>query len=349
MTITVKFVAKTPHNQDTRLWSSLLPEGGFEGVNFTFDIETRDYDWFVAYEGLPHLKGQSKVNRVETLACARANTLLITTEPSSIRLDGPHYLRQFGHVLTHKHPNLVRHEGQIRETPPLRWFYGRPMGGGDIYTSLQELSDLKFDKNEIISTVCSNKKMSHTVHSKRYEFVMALNERMADLDVFGRGIRPIDDKNEAMDDYKYHIAIENHIEAGHWTEKLSDCFLAMCLPFYFGDPNYATAFPTDAVIPIDIYDLDAAEAIIRSAIASNEYEKRRPALLEARQKTLKSYNVLGVVADIVRAKSHLEHHGQGDVIYGRHIFRQKHPFKAAQDAVFRARMARSPYASPLQV
>jgi len=51
--------------------------------------------------------------------------------------------------------------------------------------------------------------MAHTVHAKRYEFVMALRDRMPELSVYGRGINPIDEKSEAMDDYRYHLAIEN--------------------------------------------------------------------------------------------------------------------------------------------
>ncbi|WP_409434029.1 glycosyltransferase family 10 domain-containing protein [Litorimonas sp. RW-G-Af-16] len=348
--ITVKFLAKTAPNQDPALWSSLIPGGGdrIEDVKFTFDLDARDYDWLVVYEGLPPLDGEKKTNRVERLACPRANTLLITTEPSSIRIDGPQFLRQFGHVLTHKHPDLVRHSGQIRRTPPLRWFYGRPRGGPGRYMTWDDMEEAAPTKNNYLSTVCSTKQMSHTVHAKRLEFVLALRDRLPEMDVFGRGIQPIDEKSEAMDTYRYHIAIENHVEAGHWTEKLADCFLAGCLPFYFGDPNYASAFPAESVIPIDIFDLDKAEAVIRDAIATHQYEKRLPFIMEARRRVLHDYNILSVVADIATAKNKQAPIIAGAEICGRHIFRRKHPFQAVQDALFRARIARHPATSPLQ-
>ena len=203
-------------------------------------------------------------------------------------------------------------------------------------------------KTQDLSTVCSTKQMSHTVHAKRLEFVMALRNAMPELQVFGRGINPISEKSEAMDAYRYHIAIENHIEPGHWTEKLSDCFLAGCLPLYFGDPDYAAAFPEESVIPIDIYDFDGAMQTIRHVIETDQYTKRLPAIKAARQRVLTEYNLLKVVADIVKAR-HAQTGQMGAVIHGRHIIRRKHPIKAAQDAAFRLKAARLPSASPRQL
>ena len=349
--VTVKFLAKTTPDQDPALWSSLIPKGGFKDVTFTFDLEARDYDWLVVYEDLPPLMGEKKINRIEPLACPQANTLLITTEPSSIRIDGPHFMGQFGHVLTSKAQQLTKHPNHIDATPPLRWFYGRPMGGDGHYKTIEDMIGAGIPhKIKDLSTVCSTKKMAHTVHAARLDFVMTLKGRLPELNVFGRGIQPIDEKSEAMDDYRYHIAIENHVESGHWTEKLADCFLAGCLPFYFGDPEYAKAFPKDSVIPIDIYDIDAAETIIRDAITTDQYSKRLPAIKVARQRVLEDYNVLNWVANFVTSKGLSEPNSQrktGEVC-GRHAYRRRHPLKALYDAYFRTKMRRHPLASPLQ-
>lgn len=353
----IKFLAKTSPDQDPALWTSLFPNQHpvLGNIEFTFDIDSRDYDWLVIYEGLPPLEYQKKINRIEPLACARKNTIFITTEPASIRLDGPKFMQQFGHILTHKAPELIKHQGQIRQTPPLRWFYGRPIGADgpaakqDTYKTYDMLlSQPPLPKTKTISTVCSTKEMAHTVHAKRYEFVMALKARLEDLEVYGRGIKPIDEKSQAMDDYRYHIAIENHIEPGHWTEKLADSFLAFCLPFYFGDPDYASAFPKDAVIPINIYNLDAAEAIIRNAIAQNAYEKRLPAIIEARRRVLTEYNLMFQIKNIIKAHETVAPPTTQEFIYGRHIFRKKYPLKAICDAIFRIHMHRHPKSSPLQ-
>jgi len=153
-----------------------------------------------------------------------------------------------------------------------------------------------------------------------------------------------------MDDYRYHIAIENHIERRHWTEKLADCFLAGCLPFYFGDPDYAKAFPEDSVIPIDIYDINAAETIIREAIASDQYSKRLPDIQEARRRVIEEYNVLSWVAKFIASNPSSQtplKSGTAEIC-GRHAYRRRHPFKAVRDAYFRTKMRQHPLASPLQ-
>ncbi|CAM3802137.1 glycosyltransferase family 10 domain-containing protein [Litorimonas haliclonae] len=340
MTINIKFMAKTHAEQDPQLWTSLLPgtDQRWGDCVFTFDMDARDYDWLVVYEGLPMLPNDRQVNRIEPLACPREKTLFITTEPASIRVEGPHYLRQYGHVLSAKPASVMKHPNQIFETPPLRWFYGRPLGGqpGEYINYDEFLARAPLPKTKTLSTVCSNKQMSHTVHSQRYNFTMEMKDRLGDMfDVYGRGINPIDRKDEAMDDYRYTLAIENHHAAGHWTEKLSDAWLANCLPFYYGDPEYASFFPVEAAIPIDIFKMDEAEATIRHSIARGEYEKRLPAIWEARTLILKKYNLIAVIAKTVERLDPLAvpSSSYGGEILGRHVFRKKHPFFALSDAI----------------
>lgn len=294
----------------------------------------------MVYEDLMFLPGEKRSNRAEALACSRKNTLFITTEPTSIKIYGPHYLRQFGHVLTVQPKHIIRHPGQIFETPPLRWYYGRPLSDDDnnyvdvdTYRATGPLT-----KTGELSAVCSNKQQTVTL-KQRYDFIAGLKSRLGDdFDWFGRGIRPISDKAEAMDGFKYHIAIENHIEPHHWTEKIADCYLAYCLPFYFGPPNIGDYFPEDSVIPIDIFDLDSAAETIRLTIENGEYEKRLPAIIEARERVLTHYNLMNKIADIVNEKHRPSAKPKsGEHIYGRHIFRKKHRLKAVSDALHEAR------------
>lgn len=343
--VKIKFLSKTPADKIAALWTPLLRgRGTLHGCQFTFDAADPVYDALVIYEDLPPLEGERKVMRRERLSCARDNTLLITTEPSSIRLDGPHYLRQFGYVWTNKAPALVRHPRQIRSTPPLRYFYGRNMGGG-AHADIETQAPIKTRNLSIMS---SKKAMAHTMHAKRLAFVTALKDRMGDdVDLFGRGFNPVDDKADAMRDYRYHIAIENHVERGHFTEKLTDCFLAGCLPFYFGDPDYAKIFPADAVIPIDIFDLDSAEQTIRHAIASHQFEARQTAIARSREIALSDFNTLDAAARMI-ATIYRPDAKVGGEILGRHAFRRAHPIAAARDALFVNWARRAKKASPLQ-
>ncbi|WP_298912432.1 glycosyltransferase family 10 [uncultured Algimonas sp.] len=344
--IRVKFVAKMEAGGIDALWRPLLPDGSdrIGDCVFTFDAEARDYDFLAVYEDLPPRPGERQVLRREPLACARANTLLLTTEPSSIRIDGPAYLRQFGHVWTSRHASLAPHPNRVPGTPPLRFFYGRNMAGG----AHRPLSDAPPAKSKDLSGMSSTKAMAHTVHAKRLEFMLALKDRLgARFDLYGRGLRPVDDKAEAMSDYRYHVAVENHVEPGHFTEKLTDCFVAGCLPFYYGDPDYARVFPAEAVLPIDIYDLDGTVARIERAIAQDEFMRRRSALAEARRTALERFNTLRAVARTAEAVYDPDASRGGELL-GRHAFRKAHPVKAVSDAVFRMRARKSPLSDPLQ-
>ena len=84
---------------------------------FTFDPDARDYDWLVVYDDLPPVAGERFSDRVEVLACPPGNTLLITTEPSSIKTYGSAYTAQFGHVLTSQEAAFSPIRGASAPTP----------------------------------------------------------------------------------------------------------------------------------------------------------------------------------------------------------------------------------------
>ena len=117
----------------------------------------------------------------------------------------------------------------------------------------------------------------------------------------GRGIRPIERKEEALDAYRYHLAVENHIAPGHWSEKIADALLCECLPFYAGDPDLGRTLPPDSFIPIPIDDPPRAAEIINGAIAAGEYEKRLPAVREARKLILERYNFRDQVIEVIES------------------------------------------------
>jgi hypothetical protein len=79
--------------------------------------------------------------------------MLITTEPSSIKIYGRAFLQQFGHVLTSQEPWAVgHHPGAIYYQPGLVWFYAfsKPRG---TYDAIREYVPL--DKTGEVSAVCS--------------------------------------------------------------------------------------------------------------------------------------------------------------------------------------------------
>lgn len=279
---------------------------------FIFDPAERHYDWFVAYEDLPRDAG-------ETLACPPAHTLLITAEPSSIKAYGRVFLRQFAWVLTSQEPWALSHPGAIRQQPGLLAFY-------------EGAAEPAVAQKSSFSTVCSNKQQRHTLHHLRYTFTQKLKAAMPELEVYGHGVRPMAKKNEALDPYKYHLAVENHLAPHHLTEKLSDAFLGLCLPFYFGAPNAADYYPAESFIPVDLRDFDGTLKIIREAIDNGEYEKRLPAIREARRLVLEKWGTFPQLARLIEERHGKPCHADGwktATVRDRHQVR-----KGSLDALF---------------
>jgi hypothetical protein len=323
--ITVKLMSRFPAAEWLRYFPGQEPAWG--NCRFVFDNEARDYDWLVAYDDLPPARsGERRSMRVETLACAAANTLLVTTEPSSIKVYGRAFCAQFGHVLTSQEPWALKHRSRIYSQPALHWFYG---SGGGHYRTIDEMrAHPPLEKTADLSTVGSSKQQKHTLHYRRYQFTQHIRAAIPEMDVYGRGYIPMPDKADALDRYRYHLAVENHYSLHHWTEKLADPFLGACLPFYAGCPNAADYFPPESFIALDINDPEAAVAILRAAIAADEYGKRLPAILEARRRVMEEYSLFAVLAREIAARHQPAAAREGRQLYSRRALRVARPWTA---------------------
>jgi len=331
--IRVKFVTK----DEVRGFIRQLPADRIWGnCEYLFQQDEGNYDWVVVYDDLPSKRpGQNFLGEIP-LRCPGKHTILVTMEPSNIKTYGRVFVEQFGYILTSQEPWALRHPRRIYSQPALRWFYGI---GKESELGYQTLSQgTPPDKSGIISAVCSTKQQKHTLHHKRYTFVQEMKKRLPELNIYGHGVREMDDKLEALDSYKYHIVIENHYALHHWTEKLSDAFLGFTLPFYYGCPNACEYFPENSFIPIDIKDIEGSYEIIRNAIDNCEYEKRLPQIIEARRLVLEKYNLFAVLTDEIN-----RHHQSGIkyednfILLSRRAARKKYPVRGILDLLEKAR------------
>lgn len=315
------------------IWRHQFPHGEpvWDGCEFVFERDARDYDWLLVYDDLPARAGEPKRTTREDLDCPRARTLLVTTEPSSVKIYGDSYTRQFGAVLTSQPEWALPHPRRIFSQPALHWFYG--VGSREIVPFDRLLEQSPSGKQRGVSMVYSPKAMRHTLHYRRAHFMRWLAGHMPELDTFGRQTaRPLDDKADCLRDYRYHVAIENFIGEHHWTEKLADAFLGLALPFYYGCPNAEAYFPAESFIRIDIRDPAGALDIIRTAIANNEYEKRLPALIEARRRVMFEHNLFAVAArEIARLHQGEAQPEPGAAILSRRAMRLSSPMVALRD------------------
>jgi hypothetical protein len=308
--IRIKFLGKFRPGHDGEGWHHLFPGNVpvWGNCRFIFDRDCRNYDWLVVYDDMPSCAGERHPLWEEELACPSQHTLLITTEPPTIKVYGTAYLNQFRWLLTSQ-PKWVtgNHPGRIFEQPALIWFYSNRSPRGD-YDTLRH--HVPLNKTLDVSTMCSSKRQGNTLHRRRYDFTMALKERLPGLDMFGHGVRAIVDKADALDPYRYHIAVENFAGPHHWTEKLSDPFLGACMPLYYGCPNVADYFPEESFLHINIWDVDEAVETIERAVRDRLHEKCLPAILESRRLVLEKYGPIATISRIVNERHQAAHSGQ---------------------------------------
>jgi len=327
--INVKFVAKGHPLSQQDIFLRQFPgrSAQWSRCRFTFDPDAIQYDWLAVYDDLPPMPGERFSSRIESLACPPQNTLFITMEPSSIKTYGYDFLNQFGVVITSQEPWAITNPQAVYTQPALRWFYG--VSPKQLRTWDEMIQSPPEHKTGDLSAVCSSKKQKNTVHAERYAFTMRIKQLIPEMALFGRGVCPIDDKADALDSYRYHIVIENHVAPHHWTEKLADAFLGLTLPFYYGCPNVADYFPKDSFIPVDVRDPEGAARIIRDAISTQQFERRLPAIREARRRVLNQYNLFAVVAREIEHReegSHADSSTPGSVgarLYSRHASRKR--------------------------
>ncbi|MFK7850341.1 MAG: glycosyltransferase [Akkermansiaceae bacterium] len=316
------------------LWRRQFPMQKTEWgeCKFLLDCDERHYDWLVVFSEFPPNDLERFSMWEEVLACPRERTIFITNEPATVKSYGTDYLAQFGYVITTQERKFISHPNVIFKQSGYRWFYGAACQPMMDYDSIA--ANPPKDKPQTISTVCSAKRQAHTLHATRYDFIWRLKEDLPELEVFGRGVRPVDDKSEALDPFKYHIVVENHVGPDHWSEKLSDSYLGLSLPFYHGCPNTSDYFPERSYIPIDIHDYDGSLEIIRKAIDEGEYEKRLPDLIEARRRVMEEHQVFAMVAREIEEKHGSPDGGEvGGLILSRQLLRRKNPWFALKMAV----------------
>ena len=264
---------------------------------FTLDRLDNNYDWLVAYNNIPCTPGKSNKRNFEKLNCHRMHTMLTTSEPSSISHYSRAFTKQFGCVLTSQAAWALPHEDRIHQQAGLIWLYGIGYEG-KAQTFYDMVNNPPESKQHDLAIVFSEKKMRMTLHRKRFNFMKEMEREFPQMHVYGRSKDHIalDDKTDALAPYRYSFAIENHLEKHHWTEKLADAFLGLTLPFYAVCPNAADYFPKESFIQIDLNDAAGAVKIVNQAMKKQEFERRLPAILEARRRVLFEHNLFAVLS-----------------------------------------------------
>ncbi|WP_199925170.1 glycosyltransferase family 10 domain-containing protein [Neorhizobium sp. SOG26] len=287
--IRAAFVSSSPGWDWRRQFPDRVPE--WDGVRFSFEPKEPAYDVLFVYDAVPHdMKLPTAGFRV-----------FIASEPAAIKQYLPRFLAQFDLVLTTDaqtvHPNM-------RVTQPgVVWHAGAWDASGalkSVGTNWNDFAQLRPAKTKQISIVSSNKAYTQG-HRDRLQFVERAKAYFGDeLHVFGRGINTFADKLEVLEDYRYHIALENSVFDHYWTEKLADPFLTLTYPLYHGSQNVHDYFPKESLTRIAISDADGAIRIIKRILESDTAERSLPYLEEARRRVLNEHNLFSILAGVAK-------------------------------------------------
>jgi len=106
---------------------------------------------------------------------------------------------------------------------------------------INNYKDLK--KENKVSIIASSKNFTEG-HQLRHKVI----DKFKDIEVFGYGYNPVENKEDSLSKYMYSVTIENCRQPGYWTEKIVDCFATKTIPLFWGDDAVSDFFDPDGII-----------------------------------------------------------------------------------------------------
>ena len=226
----------------------------------------------------------------------RSRAVLVQTEPSCVR----HLNNTWGEYAD---PEDIGYAATwtIREHHfALDWYLAATYA--ELYTT-----NPHHERQRVISA-CQTAKTKYPGQKLRHEFVVDHLSQRCDFDLWGRNL-PIPffeqigtrAKDPTVFPYRYHFCSENSCEHNYFSEKISDAFLAYCLPLYWGCPNLEEFFPAESFIRLPLEEPEYAAEIVDRAIRDDEWTKRLPAIREARRLVMDKYQAWPVIHRMIHA------------------------------------------------
>lgn len=122
------------------------------------------------------------------------------------------------------------------------------------------------------------------------------------IDCFGKGIRELTGKYEAIAPYMFSVAMENAASDYYFTEKLVDCLLLETVPIYFGCPSIEDCFDTKGFLTFSSLE---EFRVLESAISQDIYDKMKPFVLKNKKVVIERlwHNHAGLFHRIARVVS----------------------------------------------
>lgn len=263
---------------DGNLIATHMPGGTLDQGDIRFTVDDEPADVVVA---LNYLKYDTRLTAKHGFFWSWHNEPINRTP----------FAKGFDRIFTHEKTD----DSRIVTAPPiLDWWVGK---------SWDELASLNPPKKTRDVSVIASKKASIPGHRRRQQFVQLIETSMPEVEVFGDGrARYLEDKWDGLAHYKYSVAIENTSTPDYWTEKIADCFMSFTVPIYFGAPNISDYFPEDSFIWLPLEDEKLSVQKIQDVIMRDSWERRLPALQEARSRVLREFSFYGQLTSRIRSE-----------------------------------------------
>lgn len=227
--------------------------------------------------------------------------IVMLTEPPAVRDYPLAYLAQFGTVIGPAAPPGFTGR-VIGGHPCMPWFYGLGLAAGAEPRILRDWATLwagpASPRTGLISAVCSTK-LRTPDHIRRLRFLRLLGGTLGtDLTVFGRGFRPLGDKAEGIDGFRYHLVLENNLDPGFWTEKLADAILGGAFPIVAGGGGLSRWFDPAGFAEIDLRRPRASVEQVKALLAADPAAKPevQAAMAANRERLMTRHQLFPVLA-----------------------------------------------------
>jgi hypothetical protein len=277
----------------------------WKNCEFFINSTIKECDWWIVIHS-------SGLSNKENVICDPKNTVYLSLEgrEKEMALTQKPFLDQFHYVITPD--DSFEHKGKLIPKCAA-WMIGvkfqnkfdRHIYYDNFPLEYNKLNKINYKNKQKILSIVVSKRNFLEGHKKRLKFIdEVLNSPLKELiDVFGEGYIPVEDKLDALSQYKYHLCIENDYIQNYWTEKIADPFIAMTMPFYYGCPNIFDFFPKESLLIIDIENPKKSIKIMMEAIESDAYEKAEFSIITARSLVMNEYNIINQITTICNSKS----------------------------------------------
>ncbi len=272
-------------------WPLQRQSFGGKGIarNYHFDDSHEHYDLLLTF-GDQHLASQIKQSQVP-----RELRFCLLMENPRFYSVSEAYLELHKYVISPFRIAVPAGVTLIQTHPAIPWFYDilfdTNKGLTHSILNYDSSRNLEFyceeidkPKTKLVSMITSTKGLSEG-HKLRVALAINLKNLMKDdIDLYGFGHKPIANKREALEAYKFSIVVENDMSDYFMTEKLCDAIIGGAIPIYIGASKVREFYQSDVNV-IDVAGKGLDE-ITRSVIKSLNKEQPEYNRLAQKHETL---------------------------------------------------------------